>query len=64
MKVGDKNWMAFVSRVAMDEVDQDGVPLAIKIRDYYQLPEDVMEKFYAYVDQYRKDRTKFKTISK
>lgn len=51
--VGGKSWGQLVQRVAKDEVCEDGMPLSLKVQEYYNLPADIMKEFYKQVDQAR-----------
>ena len=50
LTIGGKVWMNFVQRVRNGEVTEDGTPLALKVQGYYNLPDNVMNKFYQDVD--------------
>ena len=54
LQEGSDRWRNFAQRVANDEVDaQTGMPLGMKIRDFYGIPEDAMNRFYNLVDSLR-----------
>ena len=48
---GSKAWKIAAKRVASGETCEDGTPIAIKMQEYYNIPDEAMKRFFELVNE-------------
>ena len=54
LTVGGQSWRKFAERIARDEVCEDGMPLSLKVKETFNLPDEYMKKLLDDAKNFRK----------